>query len=77
MAESEAQLYLCPRCFLAGEDPGPCPACGAERLTCRPGRPDDPCRKPLIDRSGQIRSRAPRWWLRQTVRRLTDFLEQA
>jgi hypothetical protein len=69
------QLYLCPRCLLSGDSSGPCPRCGGERLTCRPGDPDDPCRRPLIDAEGQVRTRAPLWWLRYTVGPLAGFWE--
>ena len=61
------QVYLCARCLLAGDAPGPCPRCGQERLTCRPGDPDDPCRRPWIDAAGKVRTRAPLWWLKQTM----------
>jgi hypothetical protein len=71
----QVQLYLCPRCLLPGESPGPCPRCGGPRLTCRPGDPDDPCRRPLIDPQGQVRTRAPLWWLQQTMRPLARFWE--
>ncbi|MEW6567600.1 MAG: hypothetical protein AB1449_05425 [Chloroflexota bacterium] len=70
------QLYLCPRCLLPGDQPGPCPRCGQERLTCRPGDPDDSCRRPRVDAAGQIRTRAPLWWLRHTVARLARYWEQ-
>jgi hypothetical protein len=57
-------FYLCPRCFEPAEDPTPCPRCGGERVACRPGAPDDPVRKPLMTATGEIKSRAPLWWLR-------------
>jgi hypothetical protein len=66
------QVYLCARCMLPGDSPGPCPRCGQERLTCRPGDPDDPCRRPWIDAQGQVRTRAPLWWLKQTVGSLAE-----
>lgn len=66
-ADFSDAVYLCARCLLAGDAPGPCPRCGQERLTCRPGDPDDPCRKPLIDSAGEVRTRAPLWWLKNTV----------
>jgi hypothetical protein len=59
-------FYSCPRCFEAAADPTPCPRCGGERITCRPGAADDPARKPLITAVGEIRNRAPLWWLRAT-----------
>lgn len=66
-ADEVASVYLCPRCLLAGDAPGPCPRCGQERLTCRPGDPDNPCRRPLITAAGDVRTRAPLWWLSHTV----------
>ena len=69
------QVYLCPRCLDSQASAGVCPRCGLERLGCRPGDPDDPCRRPLVDAAGQVRTRAPLWWLRQTVGPLTRFLD--
>lgn len=69
------QVYLCPRCFDSQASAGICPRCGLERLSCRPGDADDPCRRPLVDAAGQVRTRAPLWWLRQTVGPLTRFLD--
>lgn len=70
------RLYLCPRCLLPAEDPAPCPRCGGERLTCRPGDPDDACRRPPMDAAGHVRARAPLWWLRQTVPALARLWEK-
>ena len=70
--EAMDQVYLCARCLLAGDAPGPCPRCGQDRLTCRPGDPDDPCRRPWIDARGEVRTRAPLWWLKQTVGGLVE-----
>jgi len=69
------QVFLCPRCFDSQASAGVCSRCGVERLSCRPGDPDDPCRRPLVDSAGQVRTRAPLWWLRQTVGPLTRFLD--
>ena len=71
----DEQLYLCPNCFVAGGEPGNCPNCGTLRVGCRPGDPDDPCRRPLIDSRGMVRTRAPLWWLRYTVTQLTDYIQ--
>lgn len=70
------QVYLCPRCFEAQTAPGFCPNDGAELLSCRPGAPDDPCRRPLMDDKGRVVSRAPIWWLQYTVRDLMSYLEK-
>jgi hypothetical protein len=75
MAESKEQIYLCPKCLKAQDMPGVCPRDGTELLTCQPGHPDDPCRRPLIDAKGRVVSRAPIWWLRYTVRNLINHLE--
>lgn len=70
------EVYLCPRCLWVDESPGPCPDCGHERAVCRPGDPDDPCRRPLMDESGRVKTRAPLWWLRHSVGRITELLER-
>jgi len=69
------QVYLCPRCLDSQASAGICPRCGLERLGCRPGDPDDPCRRPLVDDAGQVRTRAPLWWLRRTVGPLMRHLD--
>jgi hypothetical protein len=71
----EIEVFLCPRCLDSQASAGVCPRCGLERVGCRPGEPDDPCRRPLIDAAGHIRTRAPLWWLRRTVGPLTRFLD--
>lgn len=57
-------FYSCPKCFEAAVDPTPCPRCGGEQVTCRPGALDNPARRPLTTPAGEIRNRAPVWWLR-------------
>jgi len=69
------QVYLCPRCLQGQEQAGDCPRCGEPLLTCRPGDADDPCRKPIMDRHGRVRSRAPLWWLRHSVEELARRFE--
>jgi len=68
-------VFLCPRCLTAADMPGDCSVCGTHRVGCRPGDLDDPCRRPLIDSQGRIRTRAPRWWLNHTVALLAEILE--
>jgi hypothetical protein len=62
-------FYMCPNCMEPAEEPTPCPKCGGNRVPCRPGESDDPCRKPFMAPTGEIRSRAPVWWL-QAIGRL-------
>jgi hypothetical protein len=69
-------LFLCPNCFMPGEKEGPCTQCGTQVLKCRPGDPDDPCRRPLMDDHGRVRSRAPLWWLQRKVTRLMEYMQR-
>ncbi len=73
---SDADIYLCPNCFSPADEPGDCSKCGHARVGCRPGDPDDPCRRPLMDSDGNLRTRAPLWWLQYTVTNLTDYLRK-
>jgi hypothetical protein len=73
---SAEPIFLCPRCLTASGEPGVCSRCGIARLGCTPGDPDDPCRRPVVDARGQVRTRAPLWWLRQSVASLTGYLER-
>jgi hypothetical protein len=61
--ETIKDFYMCPKCLEPALEPTPCPNCGGERLHCRPGDPDDPCRKPYTAMTDEHRSRAPIWWL--------------
>jgi hypothetical protein len=73
----DVQIHLCPKCLEAQPTPGLCPKDGTQLLTCRPGDPDDPCRRPLIDAMGRLRTRAPVWWLKYSVTELMELLEEA
>ena len=67
-----SDICLCPNCLTPAAEPGPCANCGHERLVCRPGDPDDPCRKPLMTADGRVKTQAPRWWLSHTVGPLVE-----
>lgn len=75
MATDEGPIYLCTNCLSAAEAAGDCPMCGGKVLECKPGDADDPCRRPIIDAQGNVRSRAPLWWLRHRVGNLIRFME--
>jgi len=75
MLEQVSQIFLCPNCLSPGEAAGACVNCGTEVLTCRPGDPDDPCRRPLINAEGKVLTRAPLWWLQHKVRPLVEQLD--
>ena len=74
--EEAGDLYVCRQCLVVDRTGGDCPQCGEQRIVCRPGAAGDPNRRPLIDAKGRVRSRAPRWWLHQTVGRLMGLLEK-
>lgn len=71
---SEIIVYLCPTHLISAGQPGMCPKCDQEMVGCRPGDPDDPCRRPLMDQRGHILTRAPLWWLQYSVSALTQHL---
>lgn len=75
MVPGEELIFLCPNCLSAAESAGACPKCGTIVLECKPGDADDPCRRPIVDAQGNIRTRAPLWWLRHHVGQLVKFLE--
>ena len=74
---ADSEVYLCPVHLTPTDQPGTCEQCGRELVGCRPGDPDDPCRRPIMDHSGRILTRAPLWWLRYSVRDLAQrFIEK-
>jgi hypothetical protein len=77
MSPQEGSItYLCSRCFSFEDAAGTCPRCGIARIECLPGKADDPHRRPIMNERGQVRSRAPRWWLRHTVGRLLRLINE-
>jgi hypothetical protein len=74
---SNTEVYLCPVHLIPTDSPGVCDQCGRELVGCRPGDPDDPCRRPIMDARGRILTRAPLWWLRYSVSELAQrFIEK-
>jgi hypothetical protein len=69
------EVFMCPRCLVAKSESGTCPQCSANLIKCEPGAQDDPCRRPLMSASGQVLSRAPVWWLRNTANPLGTIVE--
>lgn len=55
-------FYICPVCFNACKDPEECHE--HQMMCCDPGMPDDERRKPMMDASGRVQTRAPLWYLR-------------
>ena len=71
------RIYLCPDCLTPGEASGQCSECGATLVECRPGESDDPCRRPLMNKEGEVLTRAPIWWLQHRVGDLMNYLNQS
>lgn len=77
MAEKLPEIvYLCPKCLVGQEEAGPCPIDGMQLIECEPGPRNDPTRRPLIDSKGHVQTRAPRWWLKFTVKEFMGFVEK-
>lgn len=68
-------IHICTRCLTPAGEGGTCSACGGQRISCRPGDPDDPCRRPLMDDRGRVLTRAPLWWLQHTVPQLIELMK--
>jgi hypothetical protein len=66
----EIVIYVCVRCTASAGEPGKCEYCGGEKVACHPGNDADPIRRPLLDSDGNVVTRAPIWWLRQTIPQL-------
>ncbi len=58
---TNAIFYLCPYCFEVSEVAGD--HHGHRMLRCNAGESGDERRKPVIDECGNLKSRAPRWFL--------------
>lgn len=54
-------FYLCPICFETSEVEAK--QHGHPMLRCDAGQPGDERRKPVMDERGNLKSRAPRWFL--------------
>jgi len=62
--DTRESLYVCVYCYQVCDNPISCHS--SPMLVCRPGVPGSERRKPLVDRSGNLLSRAPRWFLEAT-----------
>jgi hypothetical protein len=58
---ANAIFYLCPYCFEVSEAEGD--HHGHRMIRCDAGEPGDERRRPVIDERGNLKSRAPRWFL--------------
>lgn len=70
-----SRFFMCPRCLVAQGESGKCPQCSEQLIMCDPGAHDDPCRRPLMNATGQMVSRAPLWWLRNASNPLATIVE--
>lgn len=61
MTEEHRIIYICPECFMIAEDPRNC--CEHEMTRIDAGAPGDERSKPLMDEQGELKTRAPVWWV--------------
>jgi hypothetical protein len=61
MMNLECDFYICATCFNVSEKPMACH--DQLMIHCRNFQPGDPRLKPLIDNDGNLKSRAPRWFV--------------
>lgn len=61
---SKPRFYICPTCFAAAREPIECH--GHMMIPCNAESIED-CR-PLIAANGELRSRAPRWFLQSIAK---------
>jgi hypothetical protein len=60
-------VFICEEHLSASGVEALCPVCKRPMLRCDAGLPGSERSRPLFDEQGQIRSRAPRWWLERHV----------
>lgn len=61
MAEEHRIIYICQECFTMTEEPREC--CELEMICIDAGAPGDERSKPLMDEQGNLKTRAPIWWV--------------
>ena len=61
MMNQDCNFYICPTCFNVSEKPTTCH--DQAMIHCRNLQPGDPRLKPLIDNEGDLKNRAPRWFV--------------
>lgn len=54
-------IYVCETCLTVWETP--CRCCEGELLRIDAGEPGSRRSKPIMTEDGELRSRAPRWWV--------------
>lgn len=61
MVEKHRVIYICPDCFAIAEAPRGC--CEHDMIRIDAGAPGDARSKPLRDEEGNLKTRAPAWWV--------------
>ena len=62
--DTACDFYICPTCFKAAETPRLCHE--HQMIHCAQMTPGDRRLKPVRDDEGNLKSRAPRWFLEET-----------
>jgi hypothetical protein len=57
----DCSFYICPTCFATSETSNECH--NHRMIHCRSLQPGDIRLKPLLDKDGELKTRAPRWFL--------------
>jgi hypothetical protein len=65
VTEKHQVFYMCGVCFRTSRQAETCH--NRPMFHCDTGCWGDACRKPLIAASGQLLTRAPRWWLQHRL----------
>ena len=73
---NQVVVYCCPNCTTGAHESGKCAVCGAERVECDVGSAEGPLRRPLMSKSGEVVTHAPRWWLHNRLGWLVEAAEK-
>lgn len=65
MAEKHRIIYICQECFTMAGEARQC--CGLEMIRIDAGIPGDTRSKPLMDAQGNLKTRAPLWWVERNA----------
>jgi hypothetical protein len=60
----DCDFYICSICFNTSEEPGTCHS--KMMVHCRSFQPGDFRLKPLMDKDGDLKTSAPRWFVQYT-----------
>ena len=68
--DTTCDFYICPTCFKTAENPHLCH--DHQMIHCTQMLPGDNRLKPIYDDDGDLKARAPRWFLEETSPRKAE-----